>query len=159
MPTLRRATIDDAPLIAQHRHQMFADNNFASETRLSDMDANFTPWLRNHLATDNYIGLLLEDDAADDTAPTVLASAGIFLLDFPPHWMDIEPRRAYLLNFYTAPSARGRGYANILLREAVDECRNRNISVVTLHASPFGRPIYEKYGFKPSTEMMLRLSE
>jgi GNAT superfamily N-acetyltransferase len=72
--------------------------------------------------------------------------------------MDIEPRRAYLLNFYTAPEARGHGYANQLLRAAVHECRHLGIGVVTLHASQYGRPIYEKFGFKSSTEMMLRLT-
>jgi GNAT superfamily N-acetyltransferase len=154
MPTIRRATSDDAELIALHRHQMFADNNFATPERLTHMDANSIPWLQNHLAQDTYIGLLLEDDATH----TILASAGIFLLDFPPHWMDIEPRRAYLLNFYTASEARGHGYAKQLLKASVDFCREQNVEVVSLHASPFGRPIYEKFGFEPSTEMLLRLN-
>jgi len=29
--------------------------------------------------------------------------------------------------------------------------------VVSLHASKFGKPIYERNGFEPSTEMMLRV--
>ena len=152
MPTLRHATDDDAHLITLHRHRMFADNNFATEERLTAMDANFQPWLLERLADSRYIGLLLEEDGQ------VLASAGIYFLDFPPHWMDIEPRRAYLLNFYTAPEARGHGHANQLLKACIDLCRQRGIGVVTLHASQYGRPIYEKFGFKPSTEMMLRLT-
>jgi GNAT superfamily N-acetyltransferase len=79
-------------------------------------------------------------------------------MEFPPHWMHLEPRRAYLLNFYTAPEARGHGYAKELLKACVELCRERFVEVVTLHASPFGRPIYEKFGFTDSTEMMLRLN-
>ena len=149
MPNLRYATIDDAALIAAHRHSMFQDNQFASEAHLATMDATFEPWVRERLADGRYIGLLLEEDGR------ILAGAGIFLQDFPPHWMDIQPTRAYLLNFYTAPEARGRGFANQLLKLSVEECRTRGIGVVTLHASPFGRPIYEKFGFEASTEMML----
>jgi len=152
MPTLRRATLDDAALITSHRHRMFADNKFADEDRFAAMDATFLPWLTERLADGRYLGLLLEEDGQ------ILASAGIYFLDFPPHWMDIEPRRAYLLNFYTHPDARGRGYAKLLVQAALDECRAHHVGVVTLHASPFGRPIYEKFGFKSSTEMMLRLT-
>jgi GNAT superfamily N-acetyltransferase len=152
MPTIRRATVDDATLIAQHRHLMFADNDFTTEARLREMDAAFEPWVRDHLADNTYVGILLEEDGR------VLAGGGIYYMDFPPHWSDPEPLRAYLLNFYTVPEARGRGYAKLVLEEALAECRTRGPRVITLHASRFGRPIYERYGFTPSTEMMLRPS-
>jgi GNAT superfamily N-acetyltransferase len=151
MPTLRFATPDDAALIAMHRHQMFRDNNFSTEENLDEMDRAFEPWVRTHLEAGRYVGLFLEEEGE------VQAGAGIYFGDFPPHWMDTRPGRAYLLNFYSAPEARGRGYANQLLRESVDECRKRGATVVVLHASPFGRPIYEKFGFTSSSEMMLRL--
>jgi len=154
MPTLRRATVADASLITQHRHIMFVDNNFADEGRFAKMDAAFEPWVRQHLADGTYVGLFLEDEATHQ----VLAGAGIFFMEFPPHWMHLEPRRAYLLNFYTAPEARGHGYAKLLLKASVDLCRDQNVEVVSLHASPFGRPIYEKFGFTASTEMLLRLN-
>jgi ribosomal protein S18 acetylase RimI-like enzyme len=154
MPIIRRATSADAPLIASHRHHMFADNNFAPESRLDDMDATFEPWVRERLADGRYIGLLLSEAEEDQT---ILAAAGILFHDFAPHWLDIQPQRAYLLNFYTAPEARSRGYANILLRAAVEECRTQGVQVVTLHASKFGQPIYEKFGFTNSNEMLLRL--
>jgi hypothetical protein len=97
MTTLRRATVHDAASITHHRHLMFADNNFTTEDRLREMDAAFEPWVRAHLADGAYIGLFLEEDGK------ALSSGGIFLTEFPPHWMDPEPLRAYLLNFYTVP--------------------------------------------------------
>ena len=154
MPTLRLATTDDASLIAAHRHIMFADNNFATEARFAEMDAAFEPWVRAHLAVGSYVGLLLEEEDGKE----IVAGAGVFFMEFPPHWLHLEARRAYLLNFYTATEARGKGYAKILLKACVDLCRERSVEVVTLHASSFGRPIYEKFGFEASTEMMLRLN-
>jgi len=154
MPTLRLATSDDASLIAVHRHIMFADNNFASEARFAEMDAVFKPWVRTHLTDSSYVGLLLEEEDTKE----IVAGAGIFFMEFPPHWMHLEARRAYLLNFYTVPEARGKGYAKVLLKACIDLCRERSVEVVTLHASPFGRPIYEKFGFEASSEMMLRLN-
>jgi ribosomal protein S18 acetylase RimI-like enzyme len=152
MPTLRRATVADAELITRQRHQMFADNDLATEAAYAAMDANFLPWVTERLADGRYVGLFLEDD----TTHEILSAAGIFYMDFPPHFLDPEPVRAYLLNFYTAPQARGRGYAKQLLNACVVECHARNVQVITLHASKFGRPIYEQFGFVQHNEMALK---
>ena len=154
MPTLRRATAADAALIATHRHRMFADNAFSTEAELTEMQTAFEPWVRKHLAAGTYIGLFLEDDATHE----VLAAAGVWLMEWPPHYLHHEPLRAYLLNFYTAPASRGQGFANQLLRAAVDAAHQAGATVLTLHASPFGKPIYEKFGFKLSNEWILKPS-
>ena len=151
MPTLRRATEADAALITAHRHSMFTDNDFTTEEQLAAMDANFGPWVRQRLADGSYVGFLIEEDGA------VLASAGVFFADFPPHFLDVNAGRPYLTNFYAAPAARGRGFAKQLLVACVEECRSRGVKAVVLHASKFGRPIYEKFGFKPTNELMLKL--
>jgi GNAT superfamily N-acetyltransferase len=151
MATLRHATVDDAELISQHRHRMFADNAFATEERLDAMDAAFEPWVRERLADGRYVNIFLEEDGV------VLAGGGIFFGDFPPHFLHLHAARPYLLNFYSAPEARGRGFAKQILTACIDLCRERGYDVTTLHASPFGRPIYEKFGFEQTNEMMLKL--
>ncbi len=129
---------------------MFAANGFATEERLSEMDAVFEPWVRERLADGRYAGVLLEEDGV------VLAGGGVFFGDFPPHYLHLEPCRPYLLNFYTADEARGRGFAKSILKACVDLCHERGYSVITLHASKFGRPIYERFGFEQTNEMMLK---
>jgi predicted GNAT family N-acyltransferase len=147
---LRYANVDDAALITQHRHAMFTANQNASEERLSAMDAVFMPWLKERLEDGRYVGLLMEEDGI------CVAGAGIFFADFPPGFLHLEPYRPYLLNFYTANAARRRGYANQLLKACVDECTKRELTTIVLHASPFGKPIYEKFGFEGTNEMMLQ---
>jgi ribosomal protein S18 acetylase RimI-like enzyme len=74
----------------------------------------------------------------------------------PEHAGTAFTRRAYLLNFYVAPEMRRQGLARELLRLAVEEAKARGIKVVTLHASKFGKPVYEQNGFVMSNEMQLR---
>ncbi len=152
MPTLHYARPDDAALITQHRHRMFGDNAYTSEAALALSDAEFEPWVRARLEDGRYLGLLLEE------VGQVIAGAGIFFADFPPHWMDPQPLRAYVLNVYTVPEHRGRGYAKQLMNSVLGECRQRNVPTIVLHASPLGRPIYEGLGFVATDEMMLRLN-
>jgi GNAT superfamily N-acetyltransferase len=153
MSNVRYATVDDAPLITSHRHRMFQDNAFAPEEVLARMDASFEPWVREGIADGRYVGLLWEENS------TVVAGAGIFFGDFPPHWIDAQPLRAYVLNVYTAPDFRGQGYAKHLMLAVIEECKQRGVPTVVLHASPQGRPVYEKLGFFQTDEMMLRLPE
>ncbi len=148
----RLAVVGDAELIAHQRMRMFVDAGQAEEGRgMEPMMANFVEWVRPRLGDGSYVGWIVEE------AGRAVAGAGTWLMDFPPHWMDAEPVRAYLLNFYVEPGFRGRGLAYELLQRAVEEARGRGVKVVSLHASKFGRPIYERNGFEASTEMMLRL--
>ena len=90
---------------------------------------------------------------------TVIAGAGVWFMEWPPHYLHLDPSRGYLVNFYVHPSARGQGLATQLLRLATAECRNRGVRVAVLHASAMGRPIYEKEGWRAGNEMILRLDE
>lgn len=148
----RLAGVEDAELIAYQRRRMFVDAGQAEDgPAMERMQANFGEWVRPRLQAGSYIGWIVEEGEA------AVGGAGMWLMDFPPHWMDPEPVRAYLLNFYVDPAMRGRGLAYRLLKMSVEEARSRGVKVVSLHASKFGRPIYERNGFEPSTEMMLRL--
>jgi GNAT superfamily N-acetyltransferase len=149
----RLATVADAELIARQRRSMFVDSGQAEEDQVQTMMENFVVWVWPRLSDGSYVGWLVEEDER------VVAGAGMWLIDFPPHWMDAEPIRAYLLNFYVDPAFRGRGLAYDLLKTAVEDARRRGIRVVSLHASKFGKPLYERNGFEATNEMILRLDD
>jgi GNAT superfamily N-acetyltransferase len=128
---------------------MFADAGLADEAKMGPMVTAFVPWVRAKLEDGSYVGWLGEEDGR------VVAGAGLWMMEFPPHFLDEQPCRAYLLNFYVAPEMRGRGMAGELLARALAEAKARGTKVVTLHASKFGKPIYERNGFAMSNEMML----
>jgi GNAT superfamily N-acetyltransferase len=146
----RLATEADVGLITEHRCRMFAEMGLDDSERLREIAEAFVPWVTERLRDGRYLGWLVETEGA------VVGGGGMWLMDFPPHWHDPQPLRAYLLNFYVVPEFRGQGLAYRLLRTAVEEARQRGIRVVALHASNAGRPIYEKFGFKGTSEMMLK---
>jgi GNAT superfamily N-acetyltransferase len=145
--SLRPATLSDAALIAAQREAMFTDMG----TEYTEAVANFTPWVQRHLAAGTYLGWIVE------AGGQAVAGAGLLIMDWPPHVIDPEPLRSYLLNVYTHPAHRGHGLARLLTEGAVAETRRRGIKIMTLHASEFGRPIYERLGFASTNEMRLIL--
>jgi ribosomal protein S18 acetylase RimI-like enzyme len=148
MLNTRFATSSDASLIAAHRRAMFQAMGKSDPSVLAQMSRHFEPWVKSMIEAQKYVGWIVED------AGQPAASAGFFLLDWPPHPFDPEScHRGYLLNFWVEPKFRNRGLARSLVTESLAEARRRRIRVVALHASDAGRPVYEAMGFSKTNEM------
>jgi hypothetical protein len=93
MAEIRRATVADAEAIAEQRVRMFVDAGMAQEADMAQMRANFVTWVRPKLEDGSYVGWLVGEDGR------WVGGAGLWVMDWPPHCLDSEPRRAYLLNF------------------------------------------------------------
>jgi GNAT superfamily N-acetyltransferase len=148
MPTTRRATVDDTDIIVHHRDRMFLDMGIPDDANHRAAIANFRPWIARKLQSNEYLGWFATHE------DRVIAGAGLLLLDFAPSFKDPGTTRGHLLNFYVEPKFRSQGLGRVLLELAMTETRERRIGVVTLHASQFGRPLYESFGFEQSNEMM-----
>lgn len=145
----RNAVPADATLIAAHRKAMFMAMGGMDETLLETMRRNSEPWLERMIADGKYIGWIISDD--DEP----IASAGLLLLDWPPHPFDPTGEiRGYLLNVFVNPAYRHRGLARQLVEASIEDARRRGIRVISLHASDAGRPLYDQLGFQPTNEML-----
>ena len=75
-------------------------------------------------------------------------------------WHSTLVRRStigWIIGVYVRPEFRGRGIARALSSASVEWLRGTGCKKAKLHASPFGRGIYESLGFKDSNEMELPL--
>ena len=112
------------------------------------MSRSFEPWVARMIAESKYASWI----ASDDGRP--IASAGLLILDWPPHPLDTSgDHRGYLLNVFVEPEYRKRGLAHALVDLCLAEARRRRIRVVALHTSDQARPIYEAFGFRSTNEM------
>lgn len=150
--SIRQAAVADAGTIADHRRSMFADMGEGDAIRRDAVTFESRPWLEKKLSAGDYMGWLA---IAPDQS--VAAGAGIWVIEWPPTITDLSGRRGMLLNVYTHPAHRRRGLARALVETSLRWCQSRGITVVILHASDDGRPLYEAAGFKPTNEMRLLL--
>jgi len=127
---------------------MFVDAGRQDNRVLDLMAKAHEPWVAKMLAEGKYLGWLTEDDGV------VVASAGLFLLDWPPHPLDPRSsQRGYLLNVYVEPEYRRRKLASHLIEYALAEARRRKIRVVSLHSTDEAKRLYESNGFRATNEM------
>jgi ribosomal protein S18 acetylase RimI-like enzyme len=117
----RMATADDTALLTAHRRAMFAAMPNPDFPVLETMSSAFEPWVRERIAEGKYLGWIVEDGAR------VAASAGLLIVDWPPHPFHPESnQRAYLLNVFVEPEYRRRGLAHDLIERGMAEAQARN---------------------------------
>ena len=150
--TLRRATVADASTITRHRRTMFHDMGYRDDAALDSMAEKFLPWVEQKMQSGEYIAWFAV--AADSS---VVAGAGLWLMDWPAHMVGSSSRRGNILNVFTEPGFRRRGLARCLVEAAIDWCKAHSIDFVILHASPEGRSLYKSLGFKAGNEMRVKL--
>ncbi len=148
---LREATPADVAVILHQRRRMFADMGEGDEASLDAMSEATRPILAAALVDGSYRGWLVE------VAGRVVAGGGVALFGFQPTPADLSPRRAWIVNIYTEPAFRRQGLAKLVMRGIIDWCRAEGLSIVRLHASDAGRPLYQSMGFEPTNEMRLVL--
>jgi|SRR5690348_7970602 len=149
---IRLASTADLETLVAHRRAMFFDMGYKDDGALDSMSAKFRVWLREHMDSGEYHAwLILGPDGS------VMAGAGLWLMDWPPHMVGKGQRRGNILNVYTSENYRRRGLARELMEAVLRWCRENGVDTVILHASPDGKSLYESMGFTGTNEMRIQL--
>ena len=150
--TLREAGPNDLEAVLRHRRAMFEDMGYKDAAALEAMERSCRPFFAQALAEGWYRGWLAE--AGKDV---VVAGAGVLILPWPSHPRDAQIRRPMIVNVYTEPAYRRRGLARRLMEAMLEWLRQQGYGTVSLHASDYGRSLYESLGFIATNEMRLQL--
>jgi GNAT superfamily N-acetyltransferase len=149
---IRPATWHDLPHILHHRRAMFSEMGCQDEQALDRMESAAEQYLRDALPNGTYRAWMAETDAGK-----IVGGGGIAIVPWPgsPDFPAI--RRGWILGIYTEPEFRRLAVARRIMDSIVEWCRGEGFAHVSLHASKYGRRLYESMGFEPTNEMRLYL--
>jgi GNAT superfamily N-acetyltransferase len=146
---MRRAGVGDAAVIAGHRAKMFRDMGDLPAAHVDALCAATAPWIAERLARGAYVGWLVEHGTQ------VVAGGGVLVSDLWPTPRTMRAGRlALVASVYTESDHRRQGLAKRLMETILAWCADNAIDVVTLAASPEGRPLYEQLGFIADSRAM-----
>lgn len=150
---IRSTTSADDSLIAQHFYQMWLDNQVPPEQIRSDWQSVMLEFLTTARETLGYQGFMAIVDEQ------IVGSVGcqLFAGLYPSLISQDQRHYGYIWGVYVEAPYRRRGIGQQLTERAVDCLRSQNCTHALLHASPWGKPVYEQLGFVPSNEMRLEL--
>lgn len=151
---LRKATLDDLDLLVRHRRRMWEEILVTRPEDMAAADRAYRRWARARWKAHELVGWIVETESREP-----VASGCVWLMPSQPRpgWRGtVSP---YLMSMYTERAHRGQGHATRITREAIRWSKARGYTVLLLHASRYGKPIYASEGFAEGNEMRLRLSE
>ena len=145
----RRARLSELPDAAEFWLAMFREiGHDGLPSFRADWRTAFVRYFERRISAGEAAYFVAED------AGTLAGAAGAILRDGYP--IEIHGvAHGYILGVYVQPRYRGHGAATKLTQMAVEFLRERNVANIRLHASPFGRNIYERLGFVDTNEMKL----
>ncbi len=85
----------------------------------------------------------------------VIGCASMSFMRIMPTFSHPTGKRAHLMNVYTSKEYRRQGIAEKMVKMLIDITWQRGATEISLDATESGRPLYEKLGFKDSTECMV----
>ena len=149
---LRPASADDDRLLASHFRRMWEDNGFHDFEE--SWEARVLAFCAHARANLGYQAFIAE------AGGVALGSAGGQMYGglYPQVLKDSMRRHGYIWGVWVDPERRGQGLGRRLTDAVIAHFRDLGCTRMLLHASPFGRPVYERIGFQPTNEMRLGLN-
>ncbi|MDR1688093.1 MAG: GNAT family N-acetyltransferase [Clostridiales bacterium] len=152
--TLRKATIQDINLLIKLRFDYLTeDNGSLSEPEKTQIETQLKSYFAKHIPQGTFICFFAEENGQ------VVSTAFLAVNEKPANPAFITGRTGTLLNVFTYPEFRRKGFAEKVVIRIMDEAKTAGISSINLSATESGKPLYEKLGFtQPKyTEMKKRL--
>lgn len=138
----------------QLRKQLFEElGEITPETNPAELESATKQYYLAHTGKDLISwGILYENEIA--------AIGSLCFFERIPYKENLSGREGYILNIYTAPAFRNRGFAGRILDEIKAYANANHIKRLWLSSSENGKHLYIKQGFQPKeNEMELFLTE
>ena len=150
---IRPATARDAELLVRHRQEMWTAIGTFPKAEMTRAGPRYRWWMTRERRAQRFFGFVAESGTGE-----IAGSGAVWLQASQPRPGRLARLQTpYIMSMYTEPAFRRRGVGSSLVRHMLSWARRRGFARVTLHASRFGRPVYERIGFEASNEMRFDL--
>ena len=150
---IRPCRQDEWPALAENEYAMWRDIGAAPDQIRPDWRAETLRFVEEAARSHYFCGYLAVAEGRVVGSACGQVFSGLSPAVLEPHYR----RKGYIWGVYVGPDYRGLGIAQALTQAVIGHLQSAGCTQVHLHASPAGRPVYEKMGFTPSNEMRLVL--
>jgi GNAT superfamily N-acetyltransferase len=147
----REATPQEDSLIAQHFYQLWRDNNVSAEFIRSNWLEVILKFISKARQDLYYKAFVAELDGKVVGSASCQLFAGLYPMPFTEDYR----KYGYIWGVYVEPPYRSQGIATQLTSMTIEYLKAIACTRAILHASPSGKPVYERLGFLPNNEMRL----
>jgi len=117
------------------------DLGVITEDDLQKLQASLPGYYEKHLNKDLMVYVAREED-------TIISCAFLLIVEKPMSPSFITGKTGVVLNVYTKPEHRRKGYAKKLMTKMIEDAKAQEVSVIELKATEDGYPLYKSIGFE-----------
>ena len=142
-------------IIAKHFYQLWLDNNVSPDSLRDDWLDITLEFIEQARQEFSFQAFIAQDNNKIIGSASCQLFTGLYASPF-----KLEYRKyGYIWNVYVESDYRRQGIATQLTKKTIEYLKDLNCTRAILHASPFGKPVYENLGFISGNEMILNLNK
>ncbi len=136
---IKRLDIEDVEFFLDLRLKLFYE--------LQEIDKNDNIENLKNSTKEHYLNGIFEENK-------IVSIGSLCLFERIPYMENISGREGYILNIYTLPEYRKKGYGKQITEKLIEHSKEIGIKKLWLNASEEGKKIYLKLGFKEKNNEM-----
>lgn len=138
---VEKAGADDIyALVKMRLDYLLEDNGSLNDSDVTAIKKDLPDYYKDHINNDLFIYVIREDQI-------IVSCAFLLVIEKPMSPAFINGRTGTVLNVYTCPSYRHRGYARKIMETLLAEAKKLQLSVVDLKSTDDGYHLYTSAGF------------
>jgi len=138
---VEKAGIADIDILVKMRlDYLLEDNGSLNDSDAAAIKRDLPEYYRSHINNDLFIYVVREEQ-------TIAACAFLLVTEKPMSPAFINGKTGTVLNVYTCPNYRRRGYAKLIMETLLAEAKKLQLSVVDLKSTDDGYHLYKSVGF------------
>jgi GNAT superfamily N-acetyltransferase len=116
--------------------------------KMEELSIGSYQYITEHIEKQMYIGFFGEVDNQ------IACSTSLLIYSYPPLFSSNYRKIGHILNFYTRPQYRNKGYGIGLMEYVKQYAKENSIYKLDLAATKAGYPLYQKCGFLDAERIM-----
>lgn len=121
------------------------------------LESSLREYFKKKIANGEAIAVMALEEGVDG-APTPVSFGAIILKKIPGDLYCSEYLEGDVLNMYTIPRARHKGYSQIILGALIEKAKEAGVNKLSLHTTEAGEKLYRKFGFANPLYPVLELN-
>lgn len=139
---VEKAGIDDIDALVKMRlDYLNEDNGYINESDIIEIKRKLPDYYKTHINNDLFVYVVRE-------VGIIVSCAFLLVIEKPMSPAFINGRTGTVLNVYTCPECRNRGYAKMITETLLTEAKELQLSVVDLKSTDDGYHLYKSVGFE-----------
>lgn len=147
---ISKGTDRDLELLVEHRMKMWKEIHPDQKEQVEMIRPDTREWITDLIKRGILTSFIVKDETGN-----IAGSGCVMVRDDQVRIKSTLSRVPYLMSMYTETGFRNMGVATLIVGKAIEWARENGFDRMLLHASRAGRGVYEKFGFKDTSEMRM----